>query len=84
MLILTNSCSKSIKVKIIELNLLKKISLDKIYSPLKLLGTQNNIFIANSLESSDGKIYVYDYEGKIITVFNTKRTESCSFIAGCY
>lgn len=71
-LVLLNSCSKNNKTNVIDLNIQKTITLDNIYSHPVLLATHNKIFVANPYDSSDGKIYVYDYEGKLITEFGNK------------
>ena len=71
-LVLSNSCSKSNKTNVIDLALQKTINLDNIYSHPVLLAIHNKIFVANSYDCSDGKIYVYDYEGKLITEFGNK------------
>ena len=71
-LVLSNSCSKNNKTNIINLDFKKTINLDNIYSHPVLLAIQNKIFVANSPNSSDGKIFVYDYEGKLITEFGNK------------
>lgn len=71
-LVLSNGCSKSYKTNVIDLDLQKTINLDNIYSHPVLLATHNKIFIANPYDSSDGKIYVHDYEGKLITEFGNK------------
>ena len=42
-----------------------------IYSP-ELCATKDKIFVTNSYKSTDGKIYVYDYNGNLLNRFGRK------------
>ncbi len=65
------ACHKDIENKKLKLHLVNKFKMIDIYSP-ELCATKDKIFVTNSYKSTDGKIYVYDYNGNLLKTFGSK------------
>ena len=64
-------CTKLTKKTHFYLKLISKFKVQDIYSP-ELCAAKDKIFVTNSYKSTDGKIYVYDYNGNLLKTFGSK------------